>query len=40
MQLYIVDPEHAQRLLKDHDKGINENPWEDYKTLIHAEQED
>jgi len=37
---YSIDLEHARRLLKEHDEGINDNPWEEYKVLIHADPED
>lgn len=37
---YSIDLEHARRLLKEHDDGINNNPWEEYKVLIHADPED
>jgi hypothetical protein len=37
---YSIDLAHAQRLLKEHDEGLNDNPWEEYKVLIHADPED
>jgi hypothetical protein len=37
---YSIDLAHAQRLLKEHDEGLNDNPWQDYKVLIHADPED
>ena len=37
---YSIDLAHAQRLLKEHDEGLNDNAWEEYKVLIHADPED